>query len=265
MDEFIHDELHFSAESSKQASVQDRLSVWLAEYQALRTEIEWLIRDANQYQNFAIALLGAVTAAIAWVFEKAPTLIVHTLLVVPFLFCLLGFLFFRQHEEVYVIAAYLREYVRPQLRLLTKDKALWGWEEFKARRTSQLYKRSLFKALSTSKMVLVLRTLLFLIPSILSLFAIIINVTFQGVHQFVSNYGTINTVFIAIGFFFDVIVVLLLIRKLFTQSDLQRRILALESSEVESEGNKDSLHSKRNSPHMEPRQAQRSGTGRRLK
>jgi len=233
MDEFIHNNLHFPAESSKQASMQDRLSVWLAEYQALRTEIEWLIRDANQYQNFAIALLGAVTAAIAWVFEKAPTLIVPTLLVVPFLFCLLGFLFFRQHEEVYVIAAYLREYVRPQVRLLTKDNALWGWEEFKARRTDQIYKCGLFKAISTSKMILVLRTLLFLIPSILSLLVVIIYVTLQGIHQFVSNYGTTNTAFFAIGFFFDVVVVSLLIRNLFTQSDLPRRVLALESSEVE--------------------------------
>src|SRR3972149_7197310 len=219
MDKCIGNSPPSPAETSEQLLVQDRLNAYLAEYKSLRSEIEWLIRDATQYQNFAIALIGAVITAIALVFDKAPTIILPILLVVPFIFCLLGFLFFRQHEEVYVIAAYLREYLRPQVRLLTKDNNLWGWEEFKARRSIIIPKAVFFKTLSTSKMILALRMLLFIIPSIFSLLTFTSYIAHKGIPQLVSAYGVSNIVLFIIGFSFDVLIILLLIAHLLAQGD----------------------------------------------
>jgi hypothetical protein len=98
--------------------VEDVLAAWLAEYQALRAEIEWLINDGTRYQNFAITLLGIIGATIGWLLKEASALLLPTLLAVPFIFCLLGFLYSRQHEEVYIVAAYLKDYLRPRVRQL---------------------------------------------------------------------------------------------------------------------------------------------------
>jgi len=111
--------------------VEEKLEAYLAEYSALREEIKWLIQEANQYQNFAIALIGATVTLIPWVLDKALALLIPVLLILPFLFSLLGFLYLREHEEVYVVGAYLREYLRSQVRNLVKDSHTWGWEEFK--------------------------------------------------------------------------------------------------------------------------------------
>lgn len=217
--------------------MQDRLYACLAEYECLRTEMEWLIRHGNQYQNFAIGLVAAAIGAGAWVFDKPPTLILLGLLALPFLFCVLGFLFFREHEEIYVIAAYLAEHVRPQVRSLAGDDTLWGWEEFKHERTGEMYKGRLSKALSTSRMILMVRTSLFLIPSILALLAVLgygVNyVTSQGICQFMSSLGGATSLLFAIGFLFDATIVSLFIVYVWTQGNLPSRILRLDKSEVE--------------------------------
>ena len=102
------------------------LNAWLAEYKSLRAEIEWLVEGGTKYQNFAITLLGLLSSILAWVIERSHDLIIPSLLVVPFLFTLLGFLYCRQHEEVYVIAAYLNTYVRPRVRALVGDNDILG-------------------------------------------------------------------------------------------------------------------------------------------
>src|ERR1035441_2219876 len=137
------------------------LDAWLVEYKCLRSEIEWLIDGGAKYQNLAVTLMGLIFTAIAWIVKEAPVLLVPTLLVAPFLFTLLGFLYCRQHEEVYVVAAYLKDYVRPRVRCLVNDDAIWGWEEFKAKHAEHW------------SMVFALRAMLFVAPSIGSIIAVL--------------------------------------------------------------------------------------------
>lgn len=201
----------------------------ITEYNALRLEIEWLIKDATQYQNFAIALMGATIPAIAWVLEKSPNLLNPLLLVIPFVFCLLGFLFFRQHEEVYVVAAYLRESVRPQLWNELKDKSLWQWEEFKHKRSNEINNKGIYKYLSSGRMVLILRTSLFLMPSIISIFAMITQVASKGFQKAFYQYHFYISTCLSIMFVLDVLAVFFLLICVCRQGDLPRRALGLAS------------------------------------
>ena len=140
------------------------LMAWLAEYRALRAEIQWLIEGGTKYQDFAIALLGVLTTTFAWIIEHGHRFLVPSLQVVPFLFTILGFLYCRQHEEVYVVAAYLNDYVRPHVRSLVHDDAIWGWEDFKGASATHT---------NTSIVnVFALRSMLFIAPSAGSMIAV---------------------------------------------------------------------------------------------
>jgi hypothetical protein len=146
---------------------QALIEAHVAEYLALRSEIEWLIKDGSQYQGFAIALLAAALPVLQFLEPRYHDAFLASLLVIPFLFCLLGFLYFRQHEEVYVIAAYLARSLRPRVRALTGDESLWAWEEFKAAQATHAG-RSGLRWVTGGGPVLVLRALLFLLPSVLA-------------------------------------------------------------------------------------------------
>ncbi len=206
-------------------SIEDNLSGYFAEYDALRTEIGWLLNGATQYQNFAIALIGPYIALLAWVIDKAPNLILPALLTAPFVFSLLGFLYIRQHEEVFVIAAYLSEYIRPRIRALVKDDALWGWEEFKAERNTQIAKANRLGIFTTSTAVLILRALLFLVPGLLPLIAGIGLVITQGFDNFLKSNTLLSNILIIAAGVLDCLVVLLLIIYMVTQGNLPKRIL----------------------------------------
>lgn len=205
------------------------LEAHLAEYQALRAEIEWLIEHGNQYQNFAIVLLSGLAALIAWVLDTSPGLLVPSLLVAPFVFCLLGFLYFRQHEEIYVIAAYLQECVRPQVRSLAEDATIWSWEEFKYRRLRAIAKGRILGMLSGVRMVFFLRAGLFLLPGVVCLLAVVAYATLQGKGRIVETYGENLAALLAVWFIVDATVVLFLAAYLLIQGNLPGRILQLES------------------------------------
>ncbi len=222
MDESIHKTTLSPSGLTKDTQGNDHLRPYLVEYEYLRREIEWLSKDSSRYQNLAITLVGAVSAAAAWVFENANLYFVPTLLAIPFLFCLLAFLFFRQYEEIYVVAAYLKEYVRPKLRLLTKDNDLWSWEEFKAERMVEMNKGGFFKRLSTIKMIVILRMLLFIIPSMLSMFITVFYVVSQGIEQLIGDYGVILCALFVFGFLFNTVIIAILLTYLLTQGDLGR-------------------------------------------
>jgi hypothetical protein len=203
-----------------------QLQAYLAEYQALRAEIEWLIRDGNQYQAFAIGLLAAALPFIGFVAERASGLVAATLLVVPFPFCLLGLLFFRQHEEVYVVAAYLAESLRPRIRRLVHTPDMWQWEEFKRDRTAIIYQRP-FDRLSISKTILVLRALLFLLPSLGALVAGLMILVLPGPSHFPEEWSF--RALLLFGLAFDAVIVILLAVFLWTHGDLGGRILPVST------------------------------------
>jgi hypothetical protein len=202
---------------------EQALQSWLAEYQSLRTEIEWLIEGGVKYQNFAITLLGILFTAIAWAIQHAPRLLVPTLLAIPFLFTLLGFLYCRQHEEVYVVAAYLKDYVRPRVRRLVDDEAMWGWEEFKAERNAQWSKSKSGRA-SSAGIVFALRSMLFIAPSVGSMIAVAVHASSQQLISFHLLKHFVPAVFAA-WFVFNAYIVAALGLYLFKRMDLQKRIV----------------------------------------
>jgi hypothetical protein len=210
---------------------QQRLEAWLAEYNSLRAEIEWLIEGGAKYQNFAITLLGLLFTAIAWVTQNGTTLIVPTVLVIPFLFTLLGFLYCRQHEEVYVVASYLKQYVRPRLRSIVRDESLWGWEEFKASHSGGGSRPG--KTRSTSAgMVLVLRSMLFVVPSLGSIIAVIAFSIEQGFVRARSFLHFVPALFL-LWFVFDLLIVSALIFYLLKKTHLPERLLELNTQPIE--------------------------------
>lgn len=206
----------------------EKTLVMIIEYDALRKEIEWLIRDANNYQNFAIALIGSMVPVIAWIIEKAPVFIIPALLTMPFIFCLLGFLFFRQHEEVYVVAAYLRDYLRKQIREYLRDDSLWGWEEFKHERSEQLYAKGVFKHLSSSRMVFALRVSLFLIPSLFSILLIILQTLSKGFIATIHQYNFNISLCLIVFFLLDIIIVFLLMVYTWKNGNHPARVLGFD-------------------------------------
>ncbi len=202
---------------------QQALKTWLAEYISLRAEIKWLIDGGTKYQNFAITLLGLLFTALAWVIDNAPRLLIPMLLVVPFLFTLLGFLYCRQHEEVYIVAAYLKDYVRPRVRCLVNDDAIWGWEEFKAEHAEQ-WSRSKSSKASSGAIVFALRAMLFVAPSIGSIIAVVVYAFSQRLISFHLLRHFVPAVFV-VWFCFNVYIVAMLGVYLFRRMDLHKRII----------------------------------------
>jgi hypothetical protein len=145
---------------------------------------------------------------------------------VPFPFSVLGFLFFRQHEEVYVIAAYLRDQVRPQLCRLTTLTEIWGWEEFKNRYFAIMQEGRLFRTMSSGKMALVMRVLLFVLPAVVALISAVLVVFQRDPSVLVHKYGWGFATLAIAGFLLDVFLVGLLIVFLWLQGDFAKRILA---------------------------------------
>ncbi len=210
-------------------ALEEKLEAYLAEYQSLRAEMEWLIRGADQYQNLTFALIGAAATIFPWVLDKAPILLVPTLLILPLLFSLLGFLFLRQHEEVYVVAAYLSEYIRPRIRLLVGDSEAWGWEEFKDQRSREVLGRGPLAFFSKSKIIVFLRSSLFVLPSVAALVIVVNGLDFEHLFQSMAQHLVLN-ILMGIWFLFDAVFVLLFVFHLWSQGDLPNRILRLETT-----------------------------------
>jgi hypothetical protein len=195
----------------------------VAEYLALRSEIEWLIKDGSQYQGFAIALLAAALPVLQFLSQRYQDVFSVTLLVIPFLFCLLGLLYFRQHEEVYVIAAYLATSLRPRVRTLTGDPELWGWEEFKAAHGAPT--TGMASWVSGGRTILVLRALLFVVPSLLAV--VVAAVLMVHGRPYLSATGAVRALML-VGLALDAAITLLLLLSLAVRGNLAGRLLALD-------------------------------------
>lgn len=214
--------------SSESDSVDTKLEAYLAEYRALRTEMEWLIKGGGQYQNFAIALLGAAATLVPWIISNAEILLVPTLMTFPFLFSLLGFLYLREHEEIYVVAAYLKDYLRPRIRNLLMDPDAWGWEEFKEQRSKIVFGRGPLGLLSTTRIILVLRSTLFLLPSIACLVIVADSEQNLDITSLLNSQVNPHFLLVLMGatwYALDALIVFMFFIHLWSQSDLSRRIL----------------------------------------
>src|SRR5260370_32197606 len=125
---------HGRPSTSPETVGQGAIDAILAEYAALRAEIEWLIKDAGQYQTYALGLVAVLPPAFALLLGTSRAwLTIPAIIIANSAFCLFGYLFFRSHQEVYIVAAYLKHRVRPKIRKLTGADSVWAWEEYKAK------------------------------------------------------------------------------------------------------------------------------------
>ena len=204
--------------------MENKLNTYLTEYQALRAEIDWLIRDGTQYQKFSIAILSIIFAGIGWIIQNAIELLIPILLTIPFIFCVLGYLFLRQHEEVYVVASYIKEYIRPRVRKIIDDEDAWGWEEYKSELNERICSHRLFGCFSSSRMIVILRSCIFVVPSILSLAILVLYSIEKSIPTLTGMYGFPMLILFAIFYIFDILIFLLFLAYLMTQSDLPKRV-----------------------------------------
>jgi hypothetical protein len=197
----------------------------LAEYEALRNEIEWLIKEASQYQNYALGLVALLPPGFALVLDtrQAWLLVPAALFAVP-AFCLLGFLFFRSHQEVYVVAAYLQQEVRPQVRAAVNSNSVWGWEEYKAAAQGKQERASRLGLLTSQRFVVMLRLLVFLLPAVVALAGLTAVFADRGPQWWVHTYTWPGAVLTGLGFLLDSAIVLLLGYWFWTRGDLARTL-----------------------------------------
>jgi hypothetical protein len=206
------------------------MAACLAEYQALQGEMGWLREEAAQYQRLSVTLLVGLVPLLSFLAANSPDLLIPSLLAAPFPFTVLGYLFFRQHEEVYVIAAYLHDEVRPQVQRLAALPTIWRWEEFKHTRFSS-DRRGILGVINSGQMALAMRILLFLLPAVLSTVAAAAVVLARNPSTLLTMYGWAAGCFVIAALLFDVLLIGTLVGFLWTQGDLAKRVLAMEKAD----------------------------------
>ena len=147
--------------SSPQINRAGVISACIAEYNARRDEIGWLINGAQSYQALSIALVCGFIGFLAGIAGKHSPYEIYVFLFTPPVLSLLGFLYFRQHQEVYVVAACIDQKIVPTLRRAIGSDDVFVWERHKASAPQGIKPAAV--------MVNFLRLLLFALPSLLAL------------------------------------------------------------------------------------------------
>jgi hypothetical protein len=205
------------------------LTAALAEYEALRNEIAWLIEHSAQLQNYAIALSVGILPVVTFFLDKdRPAVLVGVLLSLPIALSLLGALYFRQHQEVFVVAAYIKERIRPIICTLSGRNDLWQWEEFKRSQLDQMSARSPIFGAWRPGAILLLRLMLFILPAAIS-FCLAVSITLsQGIGEIGAAFTMGGAVVMGILAVLDLFVIVIVTIRFARESDLGR--IMLESS-----------------------------------
>jgi len=202
------------------------LKAVLAEYDALRREIAWLIDHGAQLQNYAIGLSLGVFPVATFVLQNSKAVfLIGLLLALPVGLSLLGLLYFRQHQEVYVVAAYIREEIRPIIRELTGRDDVWGWEEFKTARQNRLSARSPILGGWRTSTILFLRLAIFTLPAVCSVLIAIAVAIAQGAHRIYTSYTPAGSAVLLLFAVVDVVMMVLLVIRFWREGDLGRVVM----------------------------------------
>src|SRR5258708_22527640 len=137
------------------------LQVHLAEYSALRNEINAFHAIEHQTLNFNIAILAALVGFLA----KAGGLSSYRpliLLLVPLPFLLLGFFFGYAQMRIIQVATYIHKQLRSKVQVVLDHDDIWAWEDF--RRKEKRPGEGKCPALTLSNSLGFLRWFLFLWP-----------------------------------------------------------------------------------------------------
>jgi hypothetical protein len=214
-----------NAAQSANVAQTGQIDAHLAEYEALRNEIEWLIRDASQYQTYALGLIAILPPAFALLVDTRQSwLLVPSLLLASAAFALFGYLFFRNHQEVYVIAGYLARVVRPQVRALTGSTTLWGWEEYKASTYAALRGSSRLGGLAGLPFVVMLRLLVFLLPAGAGPAAAVVILTRGGLAESAATYTWVGLALLGVIALVELLVLVVLSGWCWIKRDLERTL-----------------------------------------
>ena len=128
----------------------------------------------------------------------------------PLALCLLGLLYFRQHQEVYVIAAYINESVRPIICEFSVRDDVWAWESFKSARHAQLSERSRILGIWKPKTILLLRLTMFALPAACSFVLALAVAIAQGLERILKMYTSIGAIVLLALALADVLVIVIL-------------------------------------------------------
>lgn len=169
---------------------ESETAILLAEYQALRNEIAWLIKNENTFMSLSVTLFTAIIAFNKFFIDSSfDTAAVPVLLIIPIPFLLFAALFQRQHIEVYIVASYISNCIRPQVRKLCGNgDRIWQWEEWKNHISTKE---------PNSNYIDIARLLVFLLPVALCLTLAICKVFAgqcfrQSIGKFYNTYGMVS-------------------------------------------------------------------------
>ena len=138
-------------------------NILIAEFTALRREIEICIEHQKEIMNFSVLTFVAMIG----LFGVAKTRselgsIAPTFLFFPFIFCLLVLLYADKTVRILRVADYIHNYLRRRVNETgIWDKDFWLWESYKSHKAS--YSRKLAMRLDRA------RWLIFIIPSIIAI------------------------------------------------------------------------------------------------
>jgi hypothetical protein len=112
---------------------EHKLEAHLAEYRALRKEIEVLMRNENLYLNFSLTIIVAAIALTRFLTSSDyNAMLFFGLLLLPIPIFIFAYLYMRQHEAIFVVASYIKFGIRPNIiELCSGDRNLWNWEDYK--------------------------------------------------------------------------------------------------------------------------------------
>lgn len=141
----------------------------IAEYGALRREIELLIEHQKEIMNFSILTFVAMAGLFGIVFETdilsknegISQVFPYIYLVFPSIFLLLALLYADKTVRILRAAAYLHSDLRERISRICEDTEVWRWELYKSDKDS-------FKVTLASRLDW-MRWLIFILPSIISI------------------------------------------------------------------------------------------------
>lgn len=117
-----------SLEANQSVAVQS----WLAEFQALRDEILFRMRNADYFLIINVGAIGTILTLALTIKE-----IERTMLVIPFISCFLGLMYFNQLRHVQMLGRYIQNVIVPALSAECDNVSVMGWEVYHRSKKSE--------------------------------------------------------------------------------------------------------------------------------
>ena len=144
------------------------MQVLIAEYNALRREIELLIGHQKDIVNFTIVAFAAMVGLFGIVTKIGNSnlddlflFFSYVYLAFPFVFLLLAFLYADKSVRILRAAHYIHSDLRDKVSKICGDQDIWHWESYKSR------EKSLMRI--TARWLDIIRWFIFILPGFISI------------------------------------------------------------------------------------------------